>query len=511
MANILKYLLVALTIIGIADASYITYQKSIGLIPPCLPGFACEKVLSSPWANIGPIPLAGLGVVYYTLVLVLVVIIVLEIDVLKHSTLARRRRISILDLLQLLTTFGFLFSLYLVFIMAVLIQGWCTYCIVSAITCALLFLVAHRYVDLVRPGDSYFLKGIILNWGAWVYRTLLKPIFFRFSAETIHDLMINKGEWLGGNIITRSLTAWLLGYQQPTVQFQALGLSFPNRVGLAAGFDYNGRLSQILPEVGFGWHTIGTVTWQAYPGNPKPRLGRLPNSQALLINKGLKNEGALAIINRLHTQQLYVPTAISIAATNQTYHSTKEQIMDMAQSFLAFEHSGLQHQLYELNISCPNTFGGEPFTTPNRLEILLKVVDRLQLTRPLLVKMPIDQPDTETLALLKVLDRHQVNGVIFGNLAKNRDNPALTPEDRATWKASKGNLGGRPTFAGSNRGIKLTKKHFGRRFVIVGTGGIFSPQDAQDKIKLGADLVQLISGMIYQGPQLVGQINRSLN
>jgi dihydroorotate dehydrogenase len=108
------------------------------------------------------------------------------------------------------------------------------------------------------------------------------------------------------------------------------------------------------------------------------------------------------------------------------------------------------------------------------------------------------------------MDKHKIAGVIMGNLTKDKSNPAIHPDDVAEWQTRKGNLSGKPTFDRSNALIALTKKHFKKRFTIVGTGGIFSPADAQKKIELGADLVQLITGMIYKGPQLVGSINREL-
>jgi dihydroorotate dehydrogenase len=121
--------------------------------------------------------------------------------------------------------------------------------------------------------------------------------------------------------------------------------------------------------------------------------------------------------------------------------------------------------------------------------------------------MPIDYPTKQTLALLRVIEKFPIAGVIFGNLTKDKDNPYVTNSDRRIWKKSSGNLSGKPTWNRSNALIALTKKYFGNRFTIIGTGGIFTPEDAAEKMKLGADVVQLITGMIYQGPQLISQIN----
>lgn len=282
-------------------------------------------------------------------------------------------------------------------------------------------------------------------------------------------------------------------------------------MGLCAGFDYNGEMARILGPVGFGWHTIGTVTYQPYEGNPKPRLGRLPNSKALIVNKGLKTLGAKEVARRLTGVQFTVPVGISIASTNAHFDSDQEQIMDIVKGFLVFEKSHVNHSYYELNISCPNTFGGEPFTSSARLEQLLTVTDSLQLSKPLYIKMPIDQSEKETLQLLAVADEHNVQGVIFGNLTKDKNNPAVTPEDRKVWKSRKGNLSGRPTFARSNALIKLTRDNFYDRFTIIGCGGIFDTATAQAKLDAGADLLQMITGMVFNGPQVMGTINRELD
>ena len=122
--------------------------------------------------------------------------------------------------------------------------------------------------------------------------------------------------------------------------------------------------------------------------------------------------------------------------------------------------------------------------------------------------MPIDQSEKETLALLSMLAKHNVRGVIFGNLTKDKTNPAVHPEDRKVWLTRKGNLSGKPTWQRSNNLVALTRNHFGTRFTIIGTGGIFSGEDALQKLEAGADLIQLITGMIYEGPQVIGKINR---
>jgi dihydroorotate dehydrogenase len=343
-----------------------------------------------------------------------------------------------------------------------------------------------------------------------LYKRVLKPLFFLQDPEHAHNQNVALGKILGTVVPLRAMVKWVWSYQHPSLTKKMNGIIFPNPVGLSAGFDYDGDLSNILPAVGFGFHTIGTVTFKPYAGNTPPRLGRFPRSQALLVNKGLKNEGAIRIIQKLEKAHFTIPTGISIASTNQHFSSEKEQIEDIAKCFQLFETSSVRHSYYELNISCPNTFGGEPFTSPNRLKVLMKKMDQLHLRKPFYVKMPIDQNEKDTLALLTILDQHNVQGVIFGNLTKDKKNPDVDPEDRKVWLQRKGNLSGKPTWHRSNTLIALTRKKFPRRFTIIGTGGIFNGSDAQEKLDVGADLVQMITGMIYEGPQVIGAINHYL-
>jgi len=342
------------------------------------------------------------------------------------------------------------------------------------------------------------------------YQYLLKPFFFLLDPEKVHLSMTTAGAFLGASPWSKFLIRICFQYKNPCLEKTVDGITFPNPVGLAAGFDYEAKLPHILPELGFGFMTVGTVTLHPYTGNPKPRLKRFPKSQSLLVNKGFKSLGAVAIIQKLARQQFSSPLGISIGSTNTFFSSQSEQIEDIKKTFRLFETSKVHHQFYELNISCPNTQGGQPFTTPSRLQQLLIEIDLLRISKPVYIKMPIDLGERETLQLLKVAEKHHIQGVIFGNLTKDKSNPDVQAEDLKQWQRYAGNLSGKPTWKRSNALIFMTKKHFKSRFTIIGTGGIFSPADAQKKLDLGADLVQLITGMIYQGPQLIGEINLHL-
>lgn len=520
MKIFLSLLLVALPIIGIADSSIITYDKFAGIIPECGVGFDCGAVLTSKWASVGPIPLSLLGFFFYCSVFIVSILNFIEFDFslitnkiltpLKFKEKSILYSITTIDLLVLLTTFGFFFSLYLVFLMGVVIGAWCKYCLISAATSSLLFAVSTLLYYTSEKNSSFFIKQIVFGCISFLYTRIAKPIFFLFDAEFVHNLMTFFGNMLGKLEVTKIATQLLFGFTHENNKKVLDGIVFPNPVGLAAGFDYNGQLTEILPSVGFGFHTIGTVTYHPYEGNTKPRLGRFPNSNSLLVNKGFKSLGVHEVVRRLENKKFTIPVGISIGSTNKHYENEKEQILDILKTFKIFEQSKVKHSYYELNISCPNTFGGEPFTTPSRLLLLLTALKSLSIKKPIYVKMPIDQSKADTLKLLAILNQFSVNGVIFGNLTKDKNNPDVTKEDRVEWMHRKGNLSGKPTWNRSNQLIELTRKTYKKRFTIIGTGGVFSGKDAKIKIGLGADLIQLITGMIFQGPQVIGQINATL-
>lgn len=248
-----------------------------------------------------------------------------------------------------------------------------------------------------------------------------------------------------------------------------------------------------------------------YAGNPKPRLARLPKSKSLMVNKGFKSSGAKVIAKRLEKLSFEFPVGVSLGSTNSTkITNQKEAIADIISAFNVFEKSKLNSSYYELNISCPNLIHGEKisFYPPKNLKELLRQVDILKIKKPIFVKMPIEKSDKETIKMLEVIAKYSPVGVILGNLLKDRSHPSLDKSEVRQFKM--GNFSGRPTFKRSNELIKLTYKNYKSRFVIIGCGGIFNAVDAFEKIRLGASLVQFITGMIYEGPQLAAQINLEL-
>src|SRR3989338_3768276 len=342
-----------------------------------------------------------------------------------------------------------------------------------------------------------------------IYKKIVKPIFFLFDAESVHNLVSFLGELMGKSVTATITLEKLFGKKHPSLKQKIVGIDFESPVGLAAGFDYEAKLTQILPSLGFGFNTVGTITNLAYGGNPRPMLVRLPKSKSLMVNKGFKNKGARWTTGELSKLDFKIPLGISIGKSNfQEVATQKTAIEDILKAYSVFEKSNIKNAYYEINISCPNLSGRVTFYPPDKLDELLTGTDGLRLKKPLFVKMPIDKKDKEVLAMLDVIAKHNVKGVIFGNVQTNRSDPTLDPSEVAKFKH--GNFSGKPTEKRSNELIALSYKNYGKKLVIVGCGGVFSAQDAYKKIKLGASLIQLITGLIYEGPLLVSDINKKL-
>jgi dihydroorotate dehydrogenase subfamily 2 len=357
--------------------------------------------------------------------------------------------------------------------------------------------------------ETPLLKHCSLSASRALYRALLRPIIFRFDSESVHNFFVALGEKIGKSRTARNVARSLWSVASPLLGQHIHGIHFKNPVGLAAGFDYDAKLMRVLPSVGFGFETVGTVTNHPYAGNDFPRLGRLVRSRSLMVNKGLKNDGVSAVLDRTEEEKFEIPVGLSIGPTNSpNTSSTDKAIADVIAAFHRAEHDTSPFAYYELNISCPNLAKGADFYAPKHLDDLLAAVTSLKLKKPLFVKMPIEKSEKETMAMIEVIATHSVEGIVIGNLQKNRLDSSLDPGEVARYP--RGYFSGKPTEQKSNELIRLAFKQYGKRLTIIGCGGIFSAEDAYHKIRLGASLVQLITGLIFEGPQLAGSINAQL-
>lgn len=342
------------------------------------------------------------------------------------------------------------------------------------------------------------------------YKYVARPLIFKFDSENTHEFFTSSGKYISKNPILKYSLTKILGKKYKKLNKEVCGISFPSPIGLSAGFDYNAELTEIMSSIGFGFTTVGTVTNLSYQGNPKPRLGRLIKSRALLVNKGFKSIGIDAVIKNLKNTNFDIPTGISIGRSNRPEVDTLEKaIDDICIAFKKVEESAIPFSYYELNISCPNLLNKMSFYPSENLEPLLESVENLKLSKPLFIKMPIEETNEDTERMLKIIDHFNVQGVIFGNLQKDRNHKTIDQQEISRYP--KGYASGFPTKERSTDLIRLTKEKFGDRFVIIGTGGVFTPEDTKEKLEAGATLVQLITGIVYEGPQLVAQINKELS
>ncbi len=337
------------------------------------------------------------------------------------------------------------------------------------------------------------------------YKNFLIKVFFAFDSETIHEFMLDIGEFTGKITPLK----FIFNYKTKSLSQEIAGIKFASPVGLSAGFDYKAKLPKALPLLGFGFGTIGTITDKAYGGNPSPRLGRLVKTKSLMVNKGFKNEGIDKILKKVKNQKFDIPIGLSIGKTNESKMTQKEAVEDIVSAFKKAEKSKANFSYYELNISCPNLFGGVEFYSPKKLNSLLKAVTALKLKKPLFIKMPISKSNKEIGEMLKVITKFKVEAVIFGNLQKDRSDKSFVKSELTKFPI--GNFSGIPTQKRSNELIHFAYKKYGKKIKIIGCGGVFNATDAYKKIKLGASLVQLITGLIFEGPFLPAKINFELN
>ena len=332
---------------------------------------------------------------------------------------------------------------------------------------------------------------------------LTRPFLFHLDPEAAHDLTM---QTLARGQGTPLQWAW----QQPAVSdpLQLAGLSFPNRVGLAAGLDKNARCIDALAAMGFGFVEVGTVTPRPQPGNPKPRMFRIPQAQALINRMGFNNAGLEAFLRHVRRSHRPVPIGLNIGKNAST---PVEQALDDYR--IGLEGVYTQADYVSINISSPNTRNLRQLQTDQALQSLLQGLaetrERLSQQHgrrvPMLLKIAPDLDDADIDVIADQLLAHGLDGVIATNTTISREAVAGLPHAQEA-----GGLSGAPVRAASTRVIARLRRRLGRQVPIIGVGGILAGADAVEKLRAGADLVQLYTGLIYRGPDLVGECARAL-
>lgn len=336
---------------------------------------------------------------------------------------------------------------------------------------------------------------------------VIRPLLFLLNPEQAHNLFAKTGIFLSRSWL-KKIIEFIYSFEDDRLAIEAFGVIFKNPVGLAAGFDKNGKLSEFLPSLGFGFTEIGSVSAKPSSGNPKPRLFRLPLDEALINRMGLNNEGADAIAQRVQTQNLNIPLGINIVKTHDPNIIEYRAIQDFSYSF---ERLYPLASFITINISCPNTAEGKTFEEPEALDKLLSALNAIEekftLKKPLLVKISPDISFSLLDAVLSVSQKHHVSGYVVSNTSLSRSNLQTPESDIAA--IGKGGLSGKPIQKNTLDRISYIYKKLNKPFII-GCGGVFSAQDAYNQIKAGASLVELYTGLIYEGPGLIKKIKRGL-
>ncbi len=336
---------------------------------------------------------------------------------------------------------------------------------------------------------------------------LIRKLLFRLDPERVHNFVLRVGFVFGKIWIIKKILSFFYVYNNEKLNTEVLGIKFKNPVGLAAGFDKNAVLTDVLSSVGFGFMEIGSITGEPCKGNPKPRLFRLIKDKSLLVRYGLPSEGAEKISKKIRSKKFDFPVGVSIAKTNDVRIKGEDAIKDYVKSFKLLHKLG---DYTTINLSCPNTPDRYSFSNPSLLNKLLGQIGKCEIVNPVFIKIKPDMSLGEADKMMNVVSKHRfVKGFVISNLSVKRDN-LRTDEEEMSKFGTGGGISGKPAENKSNRLIKYFYHKTRGNYFIIGCGGIFSAEDAYKKIKLGASLLQLITGMIYEGPGLIKEINKGL-
>lgn len=340
-----------------------------------------------------------------------------------------------------------------------------------------------------------------------IYNSLVKPLLFQLDAEQVHDLTHHFARRASSSSFLRALAQLIYNYQAPGLSQNIWGLKFRNPLGLAAGFDKNGKIPEIMEAIGFGFIEIGSITGNPSTGNPKPRLFRLPGDRALINRMGLNNDGAKTIVKRLKNKKISIPLGVNIAKTHDPKILGDQAIRDYVHSFNEAKKIA---DYITVNISCPNTTEGKTFEDPAALRELLSALAIRDDARvaPTLVKFSSDLTKERLMQLLEVCEEHQIPGYVACNTSSDRDD--LETSGATLEEIGRGGLSGRPIAEKSIRIIQWISEATNGQKPIIGVGGVDSFSTALKMMLAGADLLQMYTGLIYEGPSLIESINRGL-
>ena len=337
---------------------------------------------------------------------------------------------------------------------------------------------------------------------------LARALLFKMDAEAAHDFTL---DWLARGQNTPLQLAW----QQPAVHdpVTLAGLALRNRVGLAAGVDKNARCIDAFGSMGFGFVEVGTVTPKPQPGNPKPRMFRLPDAEALINRFGFNNQGLEVFLNNVARSRLRREKSALVLGLNIGKNAATPIERANDDYLLGLDGVYALADYVSVNISSPNTQNLRTLQSDEALDGLLgalaerrrALADLHGRHTPIFVKIAPDLDDLQVTAIADALQRHGMDGVIASNTTLDR-----TAVAGMAHAAEAGGLSGRPVQQASNRVIAALRARLGKAYPIIGVGGVMSGDDAVAKLRAGADAIQLYTGFIYRGHAMVGETARAL-
>ncbi len=340
-----------------------------------------------------------------------------------------------------------------------------------------------------------------------MYKQLLRPLVFKLDPEKAHYLTFDLMKLALGNPFGRFMSKSILEYKHPKLKKQLFGLTFENPVGLAAGLDKDAKVFNELGALGFGFIEIGTLTPKPQPGNDKPRLFRLPNDKAIINRMGFNNEGVDAAVIRLKNRKTKAIIGGNIGKNKVT--ANEDAIKDYEYCFNALFDVV---DYFVVNVSSPNTPNLRELQDKEPLTHLLNHLQNINHSKPrrkpILLKIAPDLTNSQLDDIIDIVASTKIDGIVATNTTIARE--PLTYPKAEIEAIGMGGLSGKPLSKRSTEVIAYLKTKSNNAFPVIGVGGIHSPEDAIEKIKAGADLIQLYTGFIYEGPALIKNINKEL-
>jgi dihydroorotate dehydrogenase len=340
-----------------------------------------------------------------------------------------------------------------------------------------------------------------------MYKKLVRPLLFNFDPEKVHHLATGFLKPLFSVPVINSAVKNYATVKDKRLEKELFGLKFDNPVGIAAGFDKNAAFYNELGNLGFGFIEIGTVTPKGQPGNPKPRLFRLPKDKALINRMGFNNGGLDAAIKNLKNRKTKVIVGGNLGKNTATPNS--EAVEDYV---LLFKGLFDYVDYFTVNVSCPNI---SDLRELQDQDALLEILNRLQQInqkkpkpKPILLKLSPDLNNKQLDEVIDIVKQTGIDGVVAVNTTISRE--GLTTDKDRVKAIGKGGLSGKPVKDRSTEIIRYLAEKSNKAFPIIGVGGIFTPEDALEKLNAGADLVQVFTGFVYEGPFIARKINNYL-